>query len=101
MIKAAQAPRVFARVECGNRVGREGAEGIQRAIDRPQYAFDVSVCERRSNKPYNFAVARIIIAMHELHRITCEMLFFGKCVQEIVEVVLEGGHTYILTANAG
>src|SRR5262249_21389989 len=33
-----------------------------------------------------------VVTMNKLHRIAREMLFLRKCIEEIVEVVLEEGH---------
>ena len=90
-----------ARIERRDRVGRRRTEIIKRAFDGPYDAFHIAVCEDGCNEADDFSISRVVIAVDELNGVVYEMFFLGKIVEEMIEVVLEGGHKTILAAFYG
>src|SRR5689334_4963287 len=90
MIEATEPASIQPRIEPGNRLSRRRAEKGDRFFHRLEDALHVSVRERRSQHSNDFPVARIVVTVHEPHRIAVEMTLLGKIRNETVQLMLEG-----------
>jgi len=82
---------VPSRVEAGYKVSRVGAKTVQNDLHTAQDTPHVAVGKRRRYEAHDFAVSSFAVAVDKLDRVRSKVLFFGKRLEEAVEMSSKPG----------